>query len=382
MARNDKTANHGNVATRVLQVLRVNVYEEAIERAVAVLRSGYIGQGPVAKELEEYFRQVSGTPWNTTVNSGTSALHLAVILAGVDAGDEVITTAQTMMATSHAVLMQRATPIFADVQPLTGNIDPKDIEHRITKHTKAIIVVHWAGYPCDMDEIHAIAQKHNLVVIEDAAHAIGAKYKGRPVGSMSPFTCFSFQAVKHITGGDGGMLSMLKETDNAEASRLRWFGIDREKRKPTLLGEHEWNVTRLGYKYHMNDIAAALTLGNLKHLDEILGRRKEIAARYRRAFAGVKGMTLLENKNDRQSANWLFTVLVERREDFLRLLHSQGIYASVIHLRIDRNDLYGGERRDLPNLEKFTELHVSLPVHEGLRDEDVEHIISTVTKGW
>lgn len=221
---------------RRINMFQVNVQEEAIEGVVRVLRSGYIGEGPVVKELGTAFVQVSGAPWNLAVNSCTSALHLAVILAGVDAGDEVITTAQTMMATSHAILMQRATPVFADVQPGTGNIDPQDIEHRITKRSKVILVVHWAGYPCDMDEIHAIARQHNLVVIEDAAHAIGAIYKGRPVGSLSPMTCFSFQAIKHITSGDGGMLSLLKETDRILGSRLRWFGIDRDQRKPSILG--------------------------------------------------------------------------------------------------------------------------------------------------
>ena len=365
-----------------INMFYVKVYEDAVQQVIPVLRSGFIGQGPRVKELEDYFVKVSGARFNVSVNSGTSALHLAVILAGVDIGAEVVPTAQTMMATSHAILMPRPTPIFAAVQPLTGNINPKDIEHRITSRTKAILVVHWAGYPCDMEEIHVIAKRHNLVVIEDAAHAIGAAYKGRPIGSISPLTCFSFQAIKHVTGGDGGILSALKEQDASEASRLRWFGIDREKRKPTLLGEHEWNVTRLGYKYHMNDIAAALTLGNLKHLDEMLGRRRQIAMRYREAFAKMKGLALLENKSDRESAHWLFTVLVDRREDFLRLLHAHGIYASVVHLRIDRNDLYGGERKDLPNLEKFTQLHVSLPVHEGLNDDDVEHVVHTVQKGW
>ncbi|MCR4336256.1 MAG: aminotransferase class I/II-fold pyridoxal phosphate-dependent enzyme, partial [Candidatus Omnitrophica bacterium] len=234
---------------RPIQMFRVNICDRAIERAVSVLKSGYVGQGPVVDELEKYFKDVSGAPYNVTVNSGTSALHLAVILAGVNRGDEVITTAQTMMATSHAILMQGAKPVFADVQLSSGNIDPMDIEHRITKKTKAILVVHWAGCPCDMDEIHSLARRHNLMVIEDAAHAIGATYKGRPIGSISPMTCFSFQAIKHVTGGDGGMLSLLNEENKIFASRLRWFGIDRDQRKPTLLGEHEWDVTQLGYKY-------------------------------------------------------------------------------------------------------------------------------------
>jgi perosamine synthetase len=367
---------------RQIQMFRVSVSEDAVSRVSAVLRSGYIGEGKVVKELESAFAGISGAPCNLAVNSGTSALHLALILAGVDAGDQVITTAQTMMATSHAILMQHAVPIFADVQFGTGNIDPQDIEHRISDRTKAVLVVHWGGYPCDLDEIHAIARKHDLLVIEDAAHAVGATYGGRSIGRISPFTCFSLQAIKHITSGDGGMLSLLKEEHAIEGARLRWFGIDREMRKPSVLGEPEWNVTRLGYKYHMNDIAAAIGLGNLLGFKERLSRRRAVAERYRSGLADVPGIGLLENKADREGAYWIFTLLAERREAFARMLKSRGVFASVVHLRIDRNDVYGGLRRDLPNLDRFTDLHISLPIHEGLSDEDVEYIIDAIRKGW
>ncbi len=367
---------------RRIDMFRVNVCEESVENAVKVLRSGYIGEGPMVKKLEAAFCKVSGAPYCLAVNSGTAALHLAVLLAGVGSGDEVVTTAQTMMATSHAILMQRGLPVFADVQPLTGNIDPNDIERRITPRTRAILVVHWAGYPCDMDEILAVAGRHGLVVIEDAAHAVGATYKGRPVGGISPMTCFSLQAIKHVTGGDGGVLAVATEDHRARGARLRWFGIDRDHRKPSVLGEAEWNVTELGYKYHMNDIAAAVALGNLGHLEGMLGHRRKIAAEYREGLAGLPGLVLLENRTDRESAYWLFTVLVDRREEFLRMLKDRGVHASVVHLRIDRNDLYGGERRDLPNLDRFTERHVSLPIHEGMSSEDVRYVIETIRRGW
>jgi len=368
--------------SRRIDMFRVSVCEESVENAVKVLRSGYIGEGPMVKKLEAEFCKVSGAPWCLAVNSGTSALHLAVLLVGVGAGDEVITTAQTMMATSHAILMARGVPVFADVQPFTGNIDPNDIEHRITPRTKAILVVHWAGYPCDMDEIHAIAGRHGLVVIEDAAHATGATYKGRPIGGISPMTCFSLQAIKHVTGGDGGVLALADEEHRVKGARLRWFGIDRDLRKASILGEPIWNVTELGYKYHMNDIAAAIALGNLMQLEGMLVHRRKIATAYRHGLSGIPGLTLLTSGSDRESAYWLFTVLVERREDFLRLLKERGINASVVHLRIDRNDLYGGERRDLPNLDRFTELHVSLPVHEGISAEDVRYVIESIRQGW
>ena len=369
-------------ARRPIDMFKVHVSEESIERAVRVLRSGYIGEGPAVKELETAFARWSGVPGNVAVNSGTSALHLALLVSGVGAGDEVVTTAQTMMATSHAILMQGATPVFADVQVRTGNIDPADVERRITEKTRAILVVHWAGYPCDMDEIHAIAKRRGLVVIEDAAHAIGATYRGRLVGSISPITTFSFQAIKHLTSGDGGLLSILDEEQRLEARRLRWFGIDRDRRKPSPLGEPEWDVTRLGFKYHMNDIAAAIALGNLGHMEATLARRRQIASRYRAALSRVPGLTLLESRDDRESAHWIYTLLAERRLDLLRRLNERGVRASVVHLRIDRNSLYGGERSDLPNLTRFTEAHLSLPVHEGLSDEDVEHVISSIAEGW
>ncbi len=368
--------------SRRIDMFRVNVCEESIENAVKVLRSGYIGEGPMVRKLEEEFRGISGAPGCLAVNSGTSALHLAVILAGVGAGDEVVTTAQTMMATSHAILMQRGIPVFADVQQSTGNIDPNDIEHRVTPRTRAILAVHWAGYPCDMDEIHTVAARNGLAVIEDAAHAIGATYKGRPIGSVSPMTCFSLQAIKHVTGGDGGMIALTNEEHRIRGARLRWFGIDRELRKPNILGEPEWNVTELGFKYQMNDIAAAVALGNLRRLGEMLAHRRRVAAAYRDGLAWVPGLSLLESLPDRESAYWIFTVLVEKREEFLRMLKDHGIHASVVHLRIDRNDLYGGERRDLPNLDRFTERHVSLPMHEGISPGDVQYIIESIRQGW
>ena len=363
-------------------MFRPYVSERAIARVAEVLRSGWIGEGPMVKAFEVKFSEVIGTPYPVALNSCTSALHLALAMAGVGPGDEVITTAQTMMATSHAILMQHARPVFADVQYMTGNIDPSDLEHRITEKTKAISVVHWGGHPCDLDEIHAIASRHGLSVIEDAAHALGASYKGRPIGSISPYTCFSFQAIKHVTTGDGGMLCLTDEAKYHEARRRRWYGIDRMQRKPSILGEPEWNVTEVGYKYHMNDIAAALGLEHLYEFLDILARRRQIATRYREALASIPGVTLLENKEDRDQAYWLFTMHVSQRENFCRMMKSKGVDVSVVHLRIDHNTIFGGLRDDLPTLERFTETHVSIPIHNGLTDDDVEYVIHCIQEGW
>lgn len=365
-----------------IEMFKPYVNERAIELVTQVLCSGYIGEGPRVKEFEQKMGARVGSPFPVAVNSGTSALHLAMQLVGVKPGDEVITTAQTMLATTTAILMAGATPVYADVEYATGNISVEDISRCVTDRTRAILAVDWAGYPCDWDGILVVAQKHNLVAIEDAAHALGATYKGKPVGSVAPITCFSFQAIKHLTTGDGGMVCVSSIEDHERAAQLRWFGIDRYKRKPSVLGEPEWNVTELGYKYHMNDIAAAIGLGNLEDMDWILQRRREIVAAYRKELAGVPGVQLFERKPDRQSADWLFSIHVERREAFCRMMAEKDIMTSVVHLRIDRNDLCGGERSDLPELDRFTETHVSLPLHPGLSDYDIRRVIEAVRGGW
>ena len=347
-----------------------------------VLKSRYLGEGPIVKEFESKFSELTGAKYPVAVNSGTSALHLSVVMAGVKPGDEVITTAQTMMATSHSILAQFARPVFADIQYETGNIDPKDIEKRITKKTKAILPVHWTGYPCDMDEINEIAKKHNLPVIEDAAHALGASYKKKLIGTISPYTCFSFQAIKHVTTGDGGMITLDNKEKFDEARRKRWFGIDRDNRKPSILGEPEWNVNEVGYKYHLNDYCAALGLENLKELNQILKRREEIVKRYNEELSRIKGIRLFERKSDRKSANWLFSMHVERRIDFITTMLKKGIEVSVVHNRIDTNDAFGPLRKDLKNLAKFTETHVSLPLHNYLKDDDVSYILKSIRGGW
>ena len=377
-----KKPSQPNSKTRMIRMFVPFVSERAIERVTRTLRSGYIGEGPVVEEFEREFNAAIGTPYSLALTSCTTALHLALAVAGVGPGDEVVTTAQTMAATSHAVLAHYAKPVFADIQYMTGNIDPLDIEKRITERTKAVLAVHWAGYPCDLDEIHAVAARHGLPVIEDAAHAIGARYKGQSIGTVSPMTCFSFQAIKHITTGDGGMLGLTREEDYHQARRRRWYGIDRRLRRPSLLGEPVWDVKETGYKYHMNDISASLGVEHLKDLPSILEKRKSAALSYRRELAGVKGLILLEDRDDRQSAHWLFTVHVEKREDFIRMMASKGIEVSVVHLRIDSNSVFGPLREDLTELARFNESQVSLPIHNLLTEEDTDRIIRSIREGW
>lgn len=358
------------------------VSEEAIGNAVATLRSGLLSEGRQVKRFEEELVARLGLVRPVALNSGTSALHLALILAGVQAGDEVIIPPQTFIATGMAVLMQHAKPVFADIQRHSGNIDPASIRQKITAKTKAIIPVHWAGYPCDLDEIKEIAEEHKLAVIEDAAHALGATYRGRPVGAISRFSCFSFQAIKHLNTGDGGALCCLRPEDEKLARIRRWFSIDRDNSPQSFLGERTYDAEQVGYKYHLTDLGAAIGLGNLEIFPKVLARLRQIAGRYRREFLQVPGVTLLESKADRESACWLFTLLAERRDDFLRALQSRGVPASVFHQRIDRNSVFGGVREDLPNMRRFNDAQASVPLHAGLTDQECEAVIAAVKTGW
>lgn len=346
-----------------------------------VLESTFLSEGKITAEFEEKLKCI-GLSYPFCVNSGTSALHLALILAGVKEGDEVIIPAQTFIATGLAVLYQRAKPIFADINYTTGNIDPDMIKKKITNKTKAIIPVHWAGYPVDLNGISKIAEKNNLVVVEDAAHALGAKYKGKPIGGISPFTCFSFQAIKHVTTGDGGVVACKKSKDQKKGKQLRWFGIDREKALPSFLGERQYLLNELGYKYHMNDYESALGIVNLSSLDLRLKRRRQIAQKYIKHFQNISGIKLFSYSADCESSWWLFGMHVEHRNDFIRALKDRGVPCSVVHQRIDKHPIFGGLQKDLVNQARFDSTQIHLPVYEHLTNEQVAHIISSVEKGW
>lgn len=365
-----------------MDFFHTRISPRAVELAEETLRSTFVSEGKRVQEFEQQLTRTLGLVNPVALNSCTSAMHLGLVLAGVERDDEVILPAQTFVATGLAILMCGAKPVFADIQIKSGNIDPDSIRKKISPRTKAIIPVHWAGYPCDMDEINAVAKEANLAVIEDAAHALGATYHGKAIGSLSRFTAFSFQAIKHVTTGDGGALCCLDLADHKNARAKRWFGIDRANSKLSILGERDYNLTDVGYKYHLNDLGAAVGLGNLQDFPARLERRRHIAQTYRSAFQNVKGLELLEWDEDRQSACWIFTMLVERREDFIRALKTKGVPASVVHQRIDRNAVFGGLRTDLPNQEAFNARQVSLPVHEGLSDEDIAKVIQTVQEGW
>ena len=358
------------------------IHPTAKHRVAEILETTFLSEGKLVKEFEARLSTDLGFVHPVALNSGTSALHLAMVVAGIGAGDEVILSPQTFVASALVVVQQGAIPVFADIQYDTGNIDPAGIECKITDRTKAIMAVHWGGYPCDLDEIHAVTRKHGLRVIEDAAHAPGATYKDQPIGSVSDITCFSFQAIKHLTTGDGGAICCL-DPELAHASFVRrWFGIDRANSPVSELGEREYDISTVGFKYHLNDYAAALGLANLEGFQERLVRRRGMAQRYRRELTAVPGLTLFQEKPDREGAYWLLGMHVEHRLAFIRALKEKGITASVVHDGIDHNSLFGGTRAELTNQLRFNQTQVHIPIHDALSDEQITHVITSIKQGW
>jgi perosamine synthetase len=365
-----------------ISFFHTNISSSSISNVNQVLSTTFISAGSKAEEFEKKLESSLKIINPVSLNSGTSALHLGLTLAGVGPGDEVILPAQTFIATGLVVLMLGAKPVFADIQLDSGNIDPESIYKKISPRTKAIIPVHWSGYPCDMDEICEIAQKHNLSVLEDAAHAIGSYYKGKPIGTLSRFTAFSFQAIKHLTTGDGGLLCCLNHEDYYRAKRLRWFDIDRDNSKSTLLGERQYDAENIGFKYHMNDLAASIGLGNLENLYKILEHHRSIAKKYETGLKNIPGLTQMKYKNDRLSSYWFYQLKVENRDGFIRSLKEEGFPVSVVHQRIDRNAVFGGVNTDLVNQGIFNDVQIALPIHMGMNMEDIDSIIQIIQKGW
>lgn len=357
------------------------ISEEAKKCVLEVLDSGMISAGKKADQFENDLSKY-GLINPITLNSGTVTMHLALIASGVKRGDEVIIPAQTFIATGLAVLYLGAKPIFADINKYDGNISVDSIKEKITNKTKAIIPVHWGGYPCEMDDINNLAKEYNISVIEDAAHAFGSKYKNRTIGSVSRFTSFSFQAIKHLTTGDGGALCCLNNEDSKLIKRLRWFDIDRENSKTGFLGEREYDAVNVGYKYHMNDLAASLGIGNLLKIDDKLRKIKNIATTYNEELGKINGITLMDYQPDRESSYWLYPIIVENRNSFIKKMKEDKIPVSVVHLGIDKNTIMGGKDNDLINQRFFDENQIHLPINNSLQKENIEYILEKIKEGW
>lgn len=341
-----------------------------------VLECGFIGEGPRAALFEKKLSRWFGNPRVLSMNNGTAALQLALRLAGVGFGDEVISTAMTCVATNTPILAMGAKIIWADIDPATGNIDPADVERKITPKTKAIMAVHWGGYPCDLDELNAIARNHGLKLIEDACHAFGAMYKGKHIGSHSDFSCFSFQAIKQLTTVDGGALTCRTPEDADRGRLLRWYGIDRHQNRKDFRCEED--IREYGYKFHMNDVTAAIGIEQLHYVAGILAKHRAHAAAYTRAFRGLKHVSPLAYRKDRVSAYWLYTLRVKDRDRFMGAMQEKGIVVSQVHARNDTHTMFRPFRAELPGVNTFASEEVCIPVGWWLSERDVSYIIDAI----
>jgi perosamine synthetase len=354
---------------------------KAIEEVTKVLKSRWIGQGPKVELFEQEFTKRFLTN-NTAVavGSGTDALHLAYILSGLGPGDEIIVPVFTCTAANIPLLYHGVKIRFADVDPDTLNINVGHVKELINEKTKAIACVHYGGLPCDMDELSCIAKEYNIPLIDDAAHALGATYKGKKIGDISDFSIFSFQAIKHITTGDGGMLAIRDKNLIEKTKRIRWFGIDRSAKQ---MGNWENDIYEIGYKYQMNDIAAAIGLAGLSEFDKALKHRQQLLKTYENLLAGVSGIKVMgAGLTDREHAAWLCTILVDRRFDFMKKLREYKIESSQVHYRNDRYSIFGGRQKNLPNMDAVEDKYLVLPLHNKLKIEDVEYICKVVKSGW
>jgi dTDP-4-amino-4,6-dideoxygalactose transaminase len=363
-----------------IPLFKVFMAESAASAVTRVLYSGYIGEGEEVAIFERELAARLGTPAVMTVNSGTSALHLAChMCVDGDADAQIISTPMTCMATNTPIVQNGARIVWADVDPLTGNIDPDEIEPLITDKTKGVMAVHWGGNPCDMDRIREIGRARGIRVIEDAAHALGSTYRGEPTGRHSDFVAFSFQAIKQVTSIDGGCLVCKDAADDARGRLLRWYGIDRAVVEPTDL-RCETDVVEPGYKFHMNNVAAAIGRENLKHLDWILTRHRENARFYDAAFRGANSITAAPENRDGTSSCWLYTIHVANRDEVMQGLREQGIGASKVHARNDTHSAFAGFRRPLPNCEQFNRTHLCIPVGWWVSDSDRERVAEVTIK--
>lgn len=363
---------------------RQTIEDDDIDAVIEVLKSDYLTTGPKIAEFEKSVADYVGAKYAVAISNGTSALHAACFAAGIGPGDEVITTPITFAASSNCVLYCGGTPVFADIDPKTYNIDPDDIRKKITDKTKAIIAVHLAGQPCDMDEIHKIAKENNLIVIEDGAHALGSVYKGKKVGSLSDMTTFSFHPVKPITTGEGGMIV----TDNEEFYKkmvlFRSHGITRDEAMMTRKdGPWFYQQFDLGFNYRITDIQCALGCSQMKKLDRFLAKRKEIVLRYNEAFADCENIVTPYQLPETESGWHLYIVQVKNcdRKQIFEALRDKGIGVNVHYIPVYMHPYYqehGYKDVHCKNAEEVYSHIISLPLYPGLTEEQQSYVIDTL----
>lgn len=392
----EKPAIMGGKATRreYLSAFRPSLDQREIREVTDTLKSGWITTGPKTRAFEQAITKYVGSAHAVAVNSCTAGLHLALLAMGIGKGDEVITTPFTFAATANVIVHTQATPVFVDIQPDTYNIDPSLIQKAITKKTKAIIAVHYGGHPCDMDEILRIAKKHKLAVIEDAAHAIGAKYRGKPIGNISDITVFSFYATKNITTSEGGMVCIKKRQDGHLAEKIRVMGLhgmskDAYKRYAKG-GSWQYEVVYPGFKYNMTDIQASLGIWQLKKIEAFTKKREAIAHYYDQQFKNLKGVMIPQVKKYVRHARHLYPILIDQsqlsigRDEFFEALSAENIGSSVHFIPLYRHPYYAknfkARAKHFPITEYVYARTISLPLNNAMTLQEAQDVAIAVKK--
>jgi len=362
-----------------------------IEEVVAVMQSGWLGTGPKVARFERDFAKYKGIEHTVALNSCTAALHLSILGAGIGAGDEVITTPLTFCATINAIIHAGATPVLADIDPITMNIAPNEVKAKITSRTKAILPVHFAGRPCDMDSLCRIADNYKLKIIEDCAHAIETEYHGRKAGTLGDFGCFSFYVTKNVVTGEGGMVITKSEEDAARIKVLGLHGMSKDAWKRFGdEGYKHYQVVECGYKYNMMDLQAAIGIHQLQRVETYWHRRQEIWHRYNEAFAVLPITLPAPVELNTRHAYHLYTILIDEqrcgisRDGFLEAMTAQNIGIGVHYLSIPEHSYYqktfGWQPEDYPHAMRIGRQTVSLPLSAKLSDDDVDDVIDATKK--
>lgn len=371
---------------------RPSISEAAITEVVDSLRSGWITSGPKVARFEEAFADYVGVRHAVAVSSGTAGLHLSLLALELEPGDEVILPPLTWPATANAIVLAGGTPVFADIEATTWNLSPEAAAAKVTPRTRALAPVHFAGRPCELDELHALARRHGLVVVEDAAHAAGTEYKGRRVGGLSWSSVFSFHPIKNMTTAEGGMVTT-NEDDLAEGLRLlRFHGVTKDAYKRSRgRGPAGYDTVRLGLKYNLTDLQAALGIHQLQRLDEFCRRREQLARRYQQELADLPGLTLPAPVPPDQRHAWhLYTVLVDPaetgvdRDSFMARLARRnvgtGLHFTAVHLHTYYRKRYAYEPGACPAAERVCSRIVSLPLYPAMTDADQTDVIAAVRR--
>lgn len=359
-----------------------SIDEDDINAVLNVLHSDFLTTGPKIQEFEEIVRKYVGAKYAVAISNGTAALHAACFAAGIKAGDEIITTPITFAASANCAFYLGAKPVFADIKKDTYNVDSDDIKRKITDKTKAIIPVHYTGQPCEMDEIYKIAKEHNLVVIEDAAHALGADYKGKKIGSISDMTTFSFHPVKHITTGEGGMIVTNNEELYKKLQLFRSHGITRDENLMHKSdGDWYYEQLALGYNYRITDLQCALGITQMKKLDSFITRRKELVHRYNNAFKEMKEIITPFQQEGCNNSWHLYVIQVKERKKVFDYLRSSGIGVNVHYIPVYQHPYYqenGYSDTKCENAEQLYQHIISLPLYPELKNEEQDYVIEQV----